>query len=608
MNTPPSSLDLPDEDSPRVASWNFDASGRLRHQWNLTSSGLAGTVRLNLGPPYVLPVIFVPGIMGSNLKVKPPTDAADTDTDPVWRLDMSLAGYVPLDLVKNVVLDAGIRQRLLHPDRVTVDDRGAVPGRTTGSISSLFVLDSAGRTVNAYADRGWGEVGEGSYHGFLLWLEKALNGRGWDPMKWQDFYPTDSMSGPASPPAQPRVPYPPHIAMKVRGMSDEGAERNGKVSPLTFGELQKRAQFWMPVHAFGYNWLASNERAAQLLAKRIEQVRKRYGDRCGQVILVTHSMGGLVARRCQQLPGMSEKIAGVLHGVMPALGAPVAYRRCKLGMADEASGIQGSIASHVIGNNGREITAVFAQAPGALELLPTEDYPSGWLQLREGQDKAPILALPKANDPYTDIYLRRDRWWGLVREAWLAPEDGQPITWGNYEKNIETARLFHAATRRQYHPATYVFYGADEDQRSFANIVWRMRPGIAPNGSPRPSAANVAELGMGDTRDEGRNPVYVGGATEWSLPFALAGSAMHVPHLVETSHWELHADKQDAIGDGTVPPRSGNAPLASYAMGQVIEQVRLAGFDHEGSYKNENVRSFSLYAIIKIAANARKPS
>jgi pimeloyl-ACP methyl ester carboxylesterase len=48
-----------------------------------------------------------------------------------------------------------------------------------------------------------------------------------------------------------------------------------------------------------------------------------------KVILVTHSMGGLVARACaKRIP---DKIAGVIHGVMPALGAPAAYRRMACG-------------------------------------------------------------------------------------------------------------------------------------------------------------------------------------------------------------------------------------------------------------------------------------
>ena len=88
----------------------------------------------------------------------------------------------------------------------------------------------------------------------------------------------------------------------------------------------------MPVHAVGYNWLASNALAAKKLRDEINRITAQYNKgqfSCEQVILVTHSMGGLVARACAQLPGMADKIAGISHGVMPATGAAVAYRRCK---------------------------------------------------------------------------------------------------------------------------------------------------------------------------------------------------------------------------------------------------------------------------------------
>lgn len=181
----------------------------------------------------------------------------------------------------------------------------------------------------------------------------------------------------------------------------------------------KRAKFRMPVDACGYNWLACNTDAAERLRARIEHVvAENNGSRCEQVVLVTHSMGGLVARCCARLPGMSERIAGVVHGVMPAVGAAVAYRRCKVGMRDESF-----VAGLVIGSNGREVTAVFAQAPGALQLLPNAGYRPGWLRIQAADGGSRDESQP-LEDPYEDIYLRRDRWWGLVREEWLSPRGG----------------------------------------------------------------------------------------------------------------------------------------------------------------------------------------
>src|SRR5690606_4951862 len=117
---------------------------------------------------------------------------------------------------------------------------------------------------------------------------------------------------------------------------------------------------------------------------------------------------------------MEAAICGIIHGVMPTNGAPVAYRRCKVGMRDEDYGT-----SLVIGGSGQEVTAVFAQSPGALQLLPTRRYSPGWLKLLREEQSRTTPAMPAVPSPsqcpYETIYLERHRWWGLVKEEWLAP-------------------------------------------------------------------------------------------------------------------------------------------------------------------------------------------
>ncbi|WP_123771315.1 hypothetical protein [Vulcaniibacterium tengchongense] len=75
----------------------------------------------------------------------------------------------------------------------------------------------------------------------------------------------------------------------------------------------------------------------------------------------------------------------------------------------------------------------------------------------------------------------RDRWWGLVREEWLSPKDGRPITWEHHADNIESARSFHGRINGQYHPCTHVYYGDDDKEPGFETVVWRMKPGIKPD-------------------------------------------------------------------------------------------------------------------------------
>lgn len=561
-----------------------DERGRPTFDWTLTSSTITDTVKLIAGPFNVLPVVFVPGIMGSNLKT------ADKGV-PVWRLDTT--ADQPIGLLNAFrTKGPGARQRLLHPDRCVVDDGGALPQELAGSVQN----------VAEYRERGWGTVGQGSYHSFLLWLEEQLNPGQRNPALWPDYYQAEAtVSAPPPPNTQPKLA--PGIKMGMKGQPFN-AERQPFESILST-ELIARGKFLMPVYAAGYNWLASNAFAAKALSERIQTIIASHNKgqyRCEQVILVTHSMGGLVARACAQLPGTVDKIAGVVHGVMPAVGAAVAYRRCKLGMREESY-----TAGLVIGSDGQEVTAVFAQAPGALQLLPSQRYRSGWLRVAQGKDQ-PALSLPKVGaggtcDPYAEIYSCRDKWWGLVTEAWLAPKDGESLKWKGYMESLKLAKDFHADLGASYHPNTYVYYGADVKQPSFENMTWRIKPGLRPDDATPPSLSSVLGMSPSQVRMDGTNPEYVGGQTEVTAVSYGADSSVSVQ---ETSYWELYGEMQDGAGDGTVPTSSGAAPLVQGASA-VRQQFKLAGFGHEKSYKDGTAQRATLYAITKIVGTARKP-
>ena len=588
----------------RIAPLSYNARGNPVHTWTLTPSHITDPVICMLPPDGILPVIFVPGIMGSNLKSKPEEGEEKKKTKtkavPVWRLDAGFMGK-NMWLAKNWVFKtAGERQKILHPLRAQVDEEGAVPKRAVGTVLVKPEQDKTkAALVKRYKERGWGEVSETSYHAFLLWLEEALNSE-FLPHKWPQFdiKPEHLQTLAVGPEPIHITELKPEMPIAMPGL---GADLGSQLPPLVSDELLARAGYRMPVHACGYNWLDSNEHAASRLAERIDELMQQYGRNCQQVILVTHSMGGLVARRCAQLPGMADKIAGVVHGVMPATGAPVAYRRCKVGMSDEDP-----IAGAVIGPSGQEVTAVFAQAPGALQLLPTQEYAPGWLRLI---DERGVSAMPRqpVKDPYDEIYLRRDRWWGLLREKWLAPKDGDPITWEIFEENISEAKQFHQKIAGSYHPQTYVYYGNDDKYPSFESITWKMLRGSRLNGpyASSPDAFTVSSLQMHEVRDDGRSPLYVGGRAE-AVPPSRGDPDVPVK-TVQTSYWELHCQMQDGSGDGTVPVSSGSAPVKRARYDSIRQQIKAPGFDHEASYANPLTQQFTLYSLIKIAAKAKRP-
>src|SRR4051812_6269596 len=101
-----------------------------------------------------------------------------------------------------------------------------------------------------------------------------------------------------------------------------------------------------------------------MIATRINQVMddlNQSGYECNQVIVVTHSMGGLVGRALvhPDYGNLQDKVLGIVHGVMPAIGAPAAYKRMRAGFEDGGmmSGPEESLAAKVAGNYGNEVTA-----------------------------------------------------------------------------------------------------------------------------------------------------------------------------------------------------------------------------------------------------------
>lgn len=105
---------------------------------------------------------------------------------------------------------------------------------------------------------------------------------------------------------------------------------------------------------------------------------------------------------------MAGRITGIVHDVMPAASASVAYRRYKVGMWDKDYK-----AGLVVGDNGQDATAVFARSPGTLELLPSGQYNNHWLRAKNpsGTDMLPSVA-----DPYKGIYGIEDKWQDLIKE------------------------------------------------------------------------------------------------------------------------------------------------------------------------------------------------
>jgi pimeloyl-ACP methyl ester carboxylesterase len=518
-------------------------------------------------PRHVIPVIFVPGIMGTNLRA---TKASDAKQAPAWRPpNGKLAGIG--EWIRRGDQEAVDRQKQMTPSVTEVDP--------TGKISMPRGIDTL--TEEEARRRGWGELHWDSYGEVLPELEKALNDQYLNPGT-KDYKEMDVWK----------------LAQTLK-KGKPGKEEDilktwnpikGEASALTKEEFTRLDDYYYPVWGCGYNWLESNEKSAQTLLKRIDEVlawydKTKYFIPEGKVIIVTHSMGGMVTRRAAQLA--EGKILGVVNGVQPVGGAPVVYRRFRAGT--EVGGwldIPGAAAATIIGWSAAEITCVMANSPGPLELLPTKNYPPGWLymeRIANGQREALMPALPLA-DPYAEIYAKRvqDAWWGMIDETLIDPakmhqENTTPLD--SYKDSITQARDFHEKAGVYGHPNTYAHFGADHKQVSFGSVHWithadipnNVRDGLSGLPTERWTKFGKAQVG---TENDG-------------ITFTLQDKT------------KPEKDDDPDAGDGTVPIHSGAL------IGEKAKHVfRMKGFNHAESYKDKDVIENVLYCLGKIIQGA----
>ena len=568
----------------------------------------------HFAPRRVLPIIFLPGIMGSNLRITSAERVRqlgrrNPQDNIAWRPDSIGAGNAR----EQANADAAERQLRLDPNTTTVDvydpqsrnpeldgDRRHANVELAEGFRSPYLANdpptqSGGRTaVQKARQRGWGEVYFKSYGALLQYLEGRLNNVFIDGQLrpvWRDVVGVDP----------------------TRWMADQSLPQKA----LTEDELRQVVRgCWFPVHAIGYNWLQSNDASATAVAERIETIIKSYADArddnnrprydCHQVIVVTHSMGGLVGRALIHpgIGGLADKVLGIVRGVQPAIGAAAGYKRMRAGFEDPGvmHGPETSIGAKVAGNYGDEVTAVLANSPGALQLLPSEAYGEGWLQIRHRN--RPLLSLPKKDlmtgrsDPYEQIYKLRGKWYALIpNERWINPaglseEEGG----GSFDQTteyLEKAKKFHATIERTYHDNTYAHYGTSQEHLSFGNVRWEISS-FCPDPSGweswpvvRDDRQGVLELVRYDTKrtyEEQKN--LFGPRMGAAVPPPIKATLL----------------PPDEPGDMTVPARSAGHQVSSGKCKAVFQQN---GYEHQGSYQNGRVLASTLYSVVRIAQLAK---
>ncbi len=524
--------------------------------------------------PWVIPVIFVPGVMGSNLKVK---DNQDGET--VWTPPNSTIAGLPL-VFEFLFKRPKARQERFNPTNAEVDWNGPIePGPVK--------LNEPEGTVATLRKRGWGSVHADSYHGLLQNLHLQLNS-------------TDLLKA-VAPSAASDAALPGFWAKLAQDPKHWGST-SGQSKPASREQLRQLCRYRFDIWACGYNWLQSNLESGQDLHAYIQKVLQVYKDSgCVsasappmKVIVVTHSMGGLVLRGLLQIPGAASNILGVVHGVQPAAGAPAVYKRMRAGFE--------GLEQVVLGRDAAEAVPVLANAPALLEMLPFASYNRGQPWLKADSLQLPTAGEVGAANPYRDIYAS-PAWYGLVPErnnALIDPAGivakrigpGKSVREEGFIANLRDVESFQrkiTTPGQDYHPQTWAHGAVDLSRQTWGEVHW---------AGPVPKGMNLSQAQL--LKDDGNERIELSGGVR------------------------LQIAQPEQSGDGTVPAWSVAAPhgrikdLALHGEGRVPGQAALneqrtphsdaqalqKGYDHQNSYKDERALWSTFHAIVQISQQA----
>jgi pimeloyl-ACP methyl ester carboxylesterase len=599
--------------------------GAMEGEFDLTPSHTEQRETIFMMPPSrVIPIVFLPGIMGSNLRMSKARTAEVSDENDIASRPDTLGATTLFTKVRAAsFLTPKKRQMKLDPDETEVDyyrfteDQGRFDpsgGQTKKSDNRHSNIPDSLRSVGLVTtDRAsWGASEAKQRNGVATAAQKA-RWRGWSEIGFNDYREVlEILEGRLyhiTDPYYAQVSHNPlhkvWVAGQNYGRSVTGVHlvkwgaTAGKA--LEESEVLRIANCLYPVHAMGYNWLQSNAISARKTAARIKALIKSYqdhGQQCDKVILVTHSMGGILARAIihPEMGGLNDAVLGIYHSVQPVHGAGAAYKRVRSGVTGN------SPAALVIGNTGQDVTAVFANASGPLELLPTPSYGQGWLKVVDQNDKVlaqwptstkDVGGQPDTSDapqtdgmPLREIYLQGDgKWWRLFNEDWINPAGKKykkSSAWEMVKKRVFNAQRFHDKIKDTFHANTYASYGTDttENNLTHGTVIYKVDSlsndlnDIASSMSPGRGAPSTWEI----ISEDGKGDLIVMSA--------------------EKRKFKLKLLPPKDAGDGTVP--------SDYSAAKVKAKIcfKQTGYDHQGSYHNDLVLASMLYSVVKIANTA----
>lgn len=300
-------------------------------------------------------------------------------------------------------------------------------------------------------------------------------------------------------------------------------------------------------------------------------------------------MGGVLARALihpdygNLLNDQTVKVLGMYHSAMPTLGAAAAYRRTRFGFL-EKEGKKAEYFAEIIAIDGQHATAILANTPGPLELMPAAAYGKDWLKVVDGCGRT-IRSWPQAEENALDsIYLQpQGNWWRLINPDWVNPGNVRYLDGGgieNVRRRLKSANAFLDAIATTFHPThCYASYCASNEHKSYGNLVFKVT-------NPEVWDSRTMTLPPADT---------------WKLLTDDKKGTLTVQ--AGTRVLTLKLQPGDAAGDETVPAERSACKITGTLFKHGT--TKGGGYEHQGSYAHPHVLTSMLYSIVKIATTAK---
>jgi hypothetical protein len=608
--------------------------GWAEYTVNMTEIG--DTVRHDVvvPPGKVIPVIFLPGVMGSNLRMSKKLQnnkELKRSDNRAWRPDDLMSATGQMDVVggfgmgnwfKNAT--PAQRQLVFDPNETEVEyyhyteskNRFDPDGKETlaadarhqnvpdglspippliGSQQAVYETKGAKSSKATPAQiarwRGWSEVlFDGAYGEMLKTTEHFLNNMIM-PVQLNPCWQKNPTSPNTLQPIKRSDWKYGNISELLLGDPKHLGASSG--APLDEKDIKKISKCWYPVHAMGYNFLQSNAESAIVISERIRGLVTGYqkrGFKCDEVIIVTHSMGGIVARALlhpdygNMLNNQSAKILGIYHNVMPTMGAGSAYKRMRFGFLDKPGKIE-QIKAKTIAINGEHATAILANTSAPLELLPGAAYGKAWVKVIDESGKT-LWSWPGNNETALDsIYLQpEDVWWRLINPKWVNPANANKKNGGgleNVQNRLRQAAKFLNSIENTFHPNNcYASFCASRERVTYGEVVFKTQdflwqPGKIRKALPPPETWKLLA-------DDARGTLTVQ-AGEQKLFLLL--------------------QPPNAPGDETVPSERSARLIKGTLF--VHGETKGESYEHQASYSDPKVLASMLYSIVQIAKTAK---